>query len=330
MRTAICIINWNGFEDTKRCIESVRRYGPSFHVFLLENGSGQEKKLGSLLDEHITLTVSSENLGFAGGCNLLIERAMKEGYEAIYLLNNDTLVTDGFLDEPLALFDDPSVGFVTSKLIFADSGLVENAGHRHLNSSDVIPEGRNADPDKFCTNRRMLSGCGAALLLRSSMLKDVGLFEEDFFLSYEDVELTYRASTMGWRGWFCASSAVHHRHNASINAIRSSNYYIRSQENALLAYFYNTPLAVMALNFPWFCIRIILIVVSMINPSNSLGRYALRAIYNTVFKLGMIHDKRKLNIPRHKATWYEIWSQQRNCIPAYFKMSGLVLKSRVK
>lgn len=147
---AICMVNWNGFEDTRRCLESLAKSAPSARVYLLENGSGEGDRLRGIIDLRTTLIVSDSNVGFPAGCNLLMRRALDDGAAAILLLNNDTEVTGNFLDAMLVLMKDPVVGFVQSKLVIAGTELLDNVGHRHLNSGDVIPEGRN------CRVRRTL------------------------------------------------------------------------------------------------------------------------------------------------------------------------------
>ncbi len=261
MNIAILIVNWNGFDDTKICLTSIAKHCKEADVLLLENGSGEEERLRSILGDRTELFVSEKNLGFGGGCNLLIKESMNRGYDFVFLLNNDAEVTDGFLDEPLDLMNDPSVGFVNSKLILKDSGKIDTAGHWHLNSGDVIPAGRGRPASEFSENRIILSGCAAALLLRVSMLDEIGVFREEFFLGYEDVDLTYRASVMGWKGIYCAGSVVLHSLNASIKKIRDREFYVRSQRNSLLAYLYNTPKGVMLMNFLWIVLKFLVFAI---------------------------------------------------------------------
>src|SRR5690606_10813637 len=99
---AIILLNWNGFDYTKACIESLRQITyPHWQVILVDNGStdGSLEKLEALFPEAVFLA-SSENIGFTGGNNLGISYALEQGYPYILLLNNDTLVEKGFL-EPL-------------------------------------------------------------------------------------------------------------------------------------------------------------------------------------------------------------------------------------
>lgn len=321
MRIAILIVNWNGFDVTKACLASLAKYCKGTDIFLLENGSGQEHLLRSILDDRSELFVSPENLGFSGGNNILMREAIKRGYDFVFLLNNDTEVTEGFMEEPLKLMKDEKVGFVNSKLILKSSGKIDTAGHLHLNSGDVIPAGRNHPASEFSCNREILSGCAAALLLRVKMLEEIGLFRDDFFLGYEDVDLTYRASVMGWKGIYCASSIVNHALNASIQKIRNQRYYVTSRRNSLLAYFFNTPAMTLFLNLPWFIAKFIAIAIFVLLTGLwELGSIHFKALKESYRLRRRICKTRKEIADRRKISWYKIWRNQSNFIPAYMRM----------
>lgn len=327
MRVAILIVNWNGFEDTRACLASLAKHCKDADIFLLENGSGQEEMLRGMLDDRTELFVSSENLGFGGGNNILIREAIRRGYDFVFLLNNDTEVTERFLDEPLRLMDDPGVGFVNSKLILKSTGKIDTAGHWHLNSGDVIPAGRNRPASEFTENREILSGCAAALLLRTKMLEDIGLFREEFFLGYEDVDLTYRASVMGWKGIYCAGSIVHHNLNASIVKIRNIKYYITSQRNSLLAYFFNTPASVILLNLPWLLAKFFVVLIFSV-LGRALGHASIHfSAASQIFHMRKVVRTTRQAISRKRTIgWYDVWRRQSNFIPAYLKIDKALLR----
>lgn len=327
MKTAICILNWNGFDDTMRCLASLAAHCKEARVYLLENGSGQGERLRGIIDDRTTLLVSEQNLGFPAGCNLLMQRSLDEGAEAIFLLNNDAEVTAGFLDEPLRLLTEPRVGFVQGKLVMTGTDRLDNAGHRHLNSGDVVPEGRGAPAADYRENREIFSGCAAGLLLKARMLREIGLFEEDFFLGYEDVDLTSRASMMGWRGLFCASSQIFHRVNASIGKVCDEAYYTRSQRNALLAYLYNTPAVVVLLNLPWIVLKYLGVTLSgAFHRCSWVIRVSWRSLFQVIRCWPSVREKRRGRLARRRLSAFAIWRFQRNCIPAYLRLLPAALR----
>ena len=318
---AVCVVNWFGSDDTKNCLASLARYCKDAEIYLLENGSGQEGLLMEMADERTKLFVSEENLGFARGCNVLIEAALADGAKAILLINNDAEATRGFLDEPLKLFSDPGVGFVASKLVLSDGGMLDNAGHRHLNSGDVVPEGRGLLPEAYSENRDILSGCAAGLLLKAEMLREIGLFGEGFFLGYEDVDLTYRASVMGWRGIFCASSVVLHKLGASIGRRRDASYYRQSQLGNLMAYFHNTPAAVILANLPWILLKYaVATIFGLLSGEFWTIRVHWGSLIDALRRRRNILSVRRMNMEKRRLGSWRLWRRQRNCIPAYLKL----------
>lgn len=329
MKVAILIVNWNGFEDTRACLSSLAKHCKDADVLLLENGSGQEGILRGILDERTELFVSEKNLGFGGGCNVLIEKAIERGYDFVFLLNNDAEVTEGFLDEPLRLMGNPNVGFVASKLILKESGKIDSAGHWHLNSGDVIPAGRGRSASEFSRNRDILSGCAAALLLRTAMLKEIGTFDEDFFLGYEDVDLTYRATVMGWKGIYCASSVVVHRLGASIDRIRDADYYVQSQANSIRSYLYNSPATIIIVNTPWVFVKYLSVTLFGLFTWR-LWMIAVwwRALFAVMRDRKGIGRKRSIRAKKLAVSFYSIWRLQRNLIPSYIRLIPEALKSK--
>jgi len=320
-KVAVCVVNWFGADDTRECLASLSLYCKDADVYLLENGSGQEDLLAEMADSRTKLVVSKENLGFAAGCNLLIREALDDGAEAILLMNNDAQATEGFLNEPLRILEEPGVGFVALKLVLPGGRELDNAGHRHLDSGDVVPEGRGLPPEAYPQNREILSACAAGLLLKAKMLREIGLFGERFFLGYEDVDLTYRASVMGWRGIFCASSVVVHKLGASIDKRRNEAYYRQSQLGNLLAYLQNTPAAVIFMNLPWIILKYAAATLfGLLSGEFWTMRVHWGSLLDALELRRFILEVRLKNMEKRRMSSWRLWLMQNNCIPAYLKL----------
>src|SRR5437762_13536091 len=103
-RICVVTLNWNQEADTRACLESLRQCSyPAMSVILVDNGSqdGSPHRLATEFPE-VQLLPQATNLGFAEGNNVGIRTALAQGAEHILLLNNDTLVDQGFLDPPVA------------------------------------------------------------------------------------------------------------------------------------------------------------------------------------------------------------------------------------
>lgn len=191
---AIILLNWNGFDYTKACMESLRQITyPHWQVILVDNGStdGSLKKLKALFPEVIFLA-SSENVGFTGGNNLGITYAMEEGYPYMLLLNNDTLVEKGFL-EPLVehLVGASDVAAVQPLIYYVhDRNKLWSAGG---NIRKWIGESQTSYLVKdaihpYATD--WITGC--AILVRASTIQQVGLLDNAYFAYHEDVDWSLR------------------------------------------------------------------------------------------------------------------------------------------
>ena len=206
----VVVLNWNGFEDTRRCVESLRRLDyPSLSIIVVDNGSTDDSaaRIEAELPE-VELIRSERNLGFAGGVNLGIRRALEGDAAYVWLLNNDATAEPGTLS---ALVDeaerDEHVGIVGG-VLRDPSGRVEWGGGRINRWTGVS---RPARP-----GRRLDYVSGACMLVRRAVFDEVGLFDEAFFFYFEDADLCARARQAGWRLAVAPEARVEHEVGASV------------------------------------------------------------------------------------------------------------------
>jgi len=162
----------------------------------------------------VAIFEAEKNLGFAGGCNLGTRRALQEGAEYVWLLNNDTTVDPGALAAMVEMADaDAKLGAVGSAIYStaeADRLLAWGGGYinfwlgrsRHFLTS--VPN----DKIEFLT--------GASLLLRRAALESVGLLDEGFFMYWEDGDYCFRLRQAGWTLGVAGDSLVWHKEQGSV------------------------------------------------------------------------------------------------------------------
>lgn len=237
---AIILLNWNSYIDTSDCMKSLECLSyPSFHVYVVDNAStdGSRERLAKEKDEdrymyNWSYLTSSINRGFAGGNNLAIQDACEKGFEYIWLLNNDTLVEECTLTElVLPLQQQPYLGITGSKIYFAGSNKLwfaggkinpRNGAHAHIGM-------RKEDRGQFDQAKDVGYIVGCSLLIRTSIVKDIGPLEEDYFLYYEDVDWNLKAKNTGWGIHYVPSSVVWHKVSQSVKSSdlsALSTYYI--------------------------------------------------------------------------------------------------------
>ena len=180
----VVVINFNDVENTRRCLSSLRRLSyPVVDVFCVDNGSKDDSAeiLGAEFGD-IRLIRSERNLGFAGGMNLGIREVMDSGCEFVFGLNNDTVVDDPDLLRKLIVpFDEDERMGVTSPVEYDITG-----------TKARYPR---------CTSgaRYEIDVTGAAFMVPTKILREVGLFDEGFFLYYEDSDLFARIQKAGYK-----------------------------------------------------------------------------------------------------------------------------------
>ena len=215
-KVAIIIVNWNGFALTKACLESLKelRYS-NFQTVLVDNGSidGSGERLKSEFPE-IELLTSPDNIGFTGGNNLGIQWALDHSYDQVLLLNNDTLVEPDFLD-PLVSFleQNPDYGAVQPKIMLeVERDKLWNAGGGYFKGLEMtwsIGLGQ-LDEGQFDQEKDTPWITGCAILVRSVVIRQVGMLDNRFFAYYEDVEWSFRIKKSGFRLRYLPQSKIYH------------------------------------------------------------------------------------------------------------------------
>ncbi len=229
-KVAVIVLNWNGLADTLGCLESLRglRY-PNFATFVVDNGSedGSADALQELEGE-ITLIRSPENTGYAGGNNLAIAAATQTDPDFFWLLNNDCVVDPESLDR--------LVDFASAT---ASAGLISPAVHSRENPEAIqqigylidrrnrtLIERNNLEPaqrDRADSDRIAVSG--AAVFASRATLSDIGLFDERYFAYWEDIDLSQRALSSGYRNFYLPDAKVFHRSPYIGGRINRKPYY---------------------------------------------------------------------------------------------------------
>lgn len=235
---SIIILNWNGLLDTLECLESLKRVTyPNYQVVVVDNGSRNDE--GQVIKQKfpkIHLIQNKKNEGFAEGNNIGIRYAVGYRPEYFLLLNNDTVVSPGFLD---TLVDytkaHPEVGIVGPKILYYESDTIWFNGarlyswlglFRHLefgtkNSESKIKEPQTVD---------YISG--AAFLIKRKVIEEIGLFYAPFFAYYEETDWCFRAKKAGYKSVVIPQSVIWHKVAASAGDKGKNNL------NAFQAYFY--------------------------------------------------------------------------------------------
>jgi len=216
MRTVAVIPNYNGREYLGACIEGLLAQEPAPGVVLVDNCSTDGSADFTKENYPAVRVIEMEkNTGFATAVN----RGIREtDHEYIALVNNDAVVQPGWLAALEGFLDEtPGAGACAPKVLFhTDGDIIDSAG------DECTPYGYNfkrghfeKDEGQYDETRETFSVSAVATLYRRSMFDDIGMFDENFFAYYEDLDLCFRGRLAG-RRFYCVPSALAlHRYSAT-------------------------------------------------------------------------------------------------------------------
>jgi GT2 family glycosyltransferase len=223
---SIIIVNWNGARHLPACLNALRAQADrDFEVIVADNASRDESRQLLARDyAEVKVVALPENRGFTGGNNAGIRAAHGE---FIILLNNDTEVDPHWLEEIRATFErHPEAGLVASKMkLFDHRDTFHTAGDFYR--LDGIPGNRGVwevDRGQYDREEYVFSACGGSAAYRKAMLDQIGLLDEDFFYSCEDIDLAWRAQLAGWKCVYAPKAIVYHKLSATGGGATASFY----------------------------------------------------------------------------------------------------------
>ncbi len=234
-KVSIIVLNFNGLNLTKEeliDISKLETKGLDAETIVVDNGSkdGIEEALSNhkLPNMGYKFIETGANLGFAGGNNAGIRDALDRGVDYVMVLNNDTLLDKDVLVRLMGVLEqDQKVGAVSPKIYFAkgfefhkerynktDIGKVIWYAGGKIDWKNVYGSARGADEvdtGKYETVQETDFAAGACMLLKAKALKEVGLFDENFFMYYEDTDLSQRMKKADWKVLYYPEALIWHK-----------------------------------------------------------------------------------------------------------------------
>ena len=262
----IIVLNWNNWPVTADCLKSLQRITyPNARVLLVDNGSSDDSE--RILREKfpaIEVVQTGSNLGYAGGNNAGMRRALELGADYLCLLNNDVVVEPGFLEPLVAAMEaDPRLGIAGGlQCSYDDRRVIQNSGAYFNFLTGRVRNAHAGETDRGQCDRETEVDyiCGAALLARAEMARTLGLLDASFFMVCEDADWCLRARRSGWWVRYVPGSKIYHRWAVSRKKVLPLNAYYTARNHIwlvrrhastlqftlflLLFFFYSCPRAV--------------------------------------------------------------------------------------
>ena len=246
----ISILNFNSRKETIDCLNSIKKIKIKdfvVSVILIDNASKEKLNLKEDFIDPIELKIveTKENLGFAGGHNVGLRYAFGNGADYVLILNNDAVLDENALLEMfLAAEETSKVGIIVPKIYFAkgheyhkekykkeDLGRVFWYAGGEVDWKNVVGFHRGVDEideGQYDKREETNYATGCCMLVSRKVLEEVGLFDENYYLYYEDGDLSQRVKRNGYKIIYEPKAVVYHENAGSSGGSGSSlqDYYI--------------------------------------------------------------------------------------------------------
>ncbi len=249
-KVSFVILNYNGKEDTLECLESIGNIllpkDTRIEIIVVDNAS-TDGSLAAVKKQfpNAAIIANKENLGYSKGNNMGIKYALENGAGFIVIMNNDTIVDKNLIAEFLKSAEkDENIGIVVPKIYFAkgyefhknrykkeDQGKVFWYAGGTMDWANIIGRHKGVDEvDKgqYDKEEETEFATGCCMLVKSEVFKKIGLFNEKYFLYYEDNDFSQKAKKAGYKIIYSPKAIIWHKNAASAGGSGSNlqDYYI--------------------------------------------------------------------------------------------------------
>jgi GT2 family glycosyltransferase len=240
----LSIVTWNGKDLVTECLRSAMAFTyPNYRIVVVDNastdGTVEFLRREFPCDHHgrtVTVIANERNLHFTAGANVGIRHALAHGADYVVSMNNDVVLSPNLLDVLVSRADGlPEVGVFSPKMCYADDP--ERAwcvGSRfHPLTLTLLDFGPGRTERVPADEPRPIQyACGTVMFIRASVLRQVGLFDEErFFFDYEDLDFSLRVRQAGFGLYYVPEAVIWH-HVAATEQIGSpSRYYHNSRSS---------------------------------------------------------------------------------------------------
>ncbi|MDD5275577.1 MAG: glycosyltransferase family 2 protein [Methylovulum sp.] len=241
------VLNWNKAEATLECLEQLFKANNPDNLtteyFVVDNGSGQDDFIllsKGLKNYPVTFIRLESNLGFSGGHNIVMQKAIDNNADYVWLVNNDGIALPDTLSKIVELAEaDPTCGAVSPLIVrHNDENIIDFCGAYHnWEKLELVPLNSNLITNNIAFNERNMWLVGAAILFRIKALKQVGLLDDRFFAYFEDNDICAKLASYGWKNKVANNARFFH----DVPTTRQPYFYYLTTRNDFLFWLKHTP-----------------------------------------------------------------------------------------
>lgn len=287
-----------------------------FEIILVTNGL-KKSQVNEIRNRHLKVKIieNEENNGCAGGRN----QGIKESHGKYIVTLDDDMVPDNkWLDELMKWISvDERTGMLASKVLFSsDPDIIDCAGVEISKDGNVYGrKGLTRDDGGLEQIEEVFCPSGGAAFYKREIFEEVGLFDEDFFIYYEEVDLAFRARLVGWRCLYIPQAVLFHHHAWSLGHESSSKIFLL-ERNKILTILKNWQLRHMIYYAPLIAAYDILADAYYLLKKKDLSRLkakvsALKQLPRVLKERSKIQSNRKISYAEMDKFWgpyYSPWS----------------------
>lgn len=227
-KITVVTVNYNTEDDTRNLLASIKKLNKSnflLSIIVVDNGSKNIFK--SDQSEDLEIIRIDENTGFTGGFNKGIKRALEKGADYVFIVNNDTILDHNIIENMLSVMESNSkIGITVPKIYFAkghefhkdryekdELGKVFWYAGGYMDWAHVQSIHRGVDEvdyGQYDAIEKVTFATGCCMLIKKEVLEKVGLFDDNFFLYYEDADLSERIKRAGYDIYYVPTAVLFH------------------------------------------------------------------------------------------------------------------------
>lgn len=241
-KVAVVILNWNNRYFLEKFLPSVYNSNYTNVEFILGDNASTDDSVDFVKDYYpqIRIISNAKNYGFAGGYNEVLQHV-----EADYfiLLNSDVEVSENWIEPVIAMMERENYAAAQPKILSyhqkqyfehagAAGGYLDKYGYPFCRGR--IMQVTETDHGQYDDEREIFWATGAALFIKSTVWKELGGFDADFFAHMEEIDLCWRLKKSGYRVGYCPQSIVYHVGGGTLNASNPKKTYLNFRNNLVM------------------------------------------------------------------------------------------------
>lgn len=245
MKLDVIIVHFGEVGKTKDCLATLEKQSSDFRdLIIINNGSNVDWKKEAALKK-VSITSLKQNNGFSKAVNLGIKQSIKNGADAVLLLNNDAILKKDMLKNlTTAVERDPDIGIAAPLIEFHNrkKTYYDHGGKIQKRSGRMMHLDYTKVKQQKIVEADYVSVC---LLIKKEVFKKIGYLDQGFFLYYEDADFCIRAKEKGFRSVVVTDSHVFHESKSKELSKTTMYHLLRSGKRFYLKYFKEYPLGLL-------------------------------------------------------------------------------------